>query len=48
MELLDGLEERLPVGDLVGDPREYLLERQRLLVQLLKGLLGAARLVLCI
>ena len=45
---LDGLEEGLPVGDLVGDSGEDLLERQRLLVQLLEGLLGAAGLVLCI
>ena len=45
---LDGLEEGLSVGDLVRDPREDLLERQRLLVQLLEGLLGAAGLVLCI
>ena len=33
---LDGLEEGLPVGDLVGDSGEDLLERQRLLVQLLE------------
>ena len=45
---LDGLEEGLPVGDLVGYSGEDLLERQRLLVQLLEGLLGAAGLVLCI
>ena len=48
MHELDGLEEGLPVSDLVGDSRENLLERQRLFVQLLEGLLGAAGLVLCI
>ena len=48
MHELDGLEEGLPVGDLVGDSREDLLERQRLFVQLLERLLGAAGLVLCI
>ena len=48
MHKLDCLEEGLPVGDLVGDSGEDLLERQRLLVQLLEGLLGAAGLVLCI
>ena len=48
MHELDGLEEGLPVGDLVRDSREDLLERQRLFVQLLERLLCAARLVLCI
>ena len=48
MHQLDGLEEGLPVGDLVRDSREDLLERQRLFVQLLERLLCAAGLVLCI
>ena len=48
MHELDGLEEGLPVGDLVRDSREDLLERQRLFVQLLERLLCAAGLVLCI
>lgn len=45
VNLLDGLQERLPVGDLVRDPAEYALQRGGLFVQLLEGVLGAVQAV---